>query len=58
MSYNGPEDFDEEAQAWLEAHASEIPDEPEDEIGNGTVVSYSDVVGTDDEPYEDPTDED
>lgn len=35
---------------WWEEHGSEVPDEIEDEIGNGTCVSTEEVVDTDDEP--------
>lgn len=49
MSYN-----DEEADRWMEEHGSEIDPVIEDEIDGDTVVSYDDVVDTDDEPSCDP----
>ena len=39
---------------WWEKYGDQVPDEIEDEIGNGTCVSTDDVVGTDEEPSYDP----
>ena len=47
------QDEKDEADKWWEEHGDEVDPEIEDEIGNGTVVSYEDApetgVGDDDD---------